>query len=174
MRFSPKQSDLLSVIYRLQSEKREDVTIDKLEKELGLDKDYIARIISALPQRDRIIKKAKVDRKTLYSLNQDNIVTSSTVAKILLELKKATPFDYIKRDIFEQNILSMDFIKDRENSYGESDKDYIKRILDWSIKVSGYVRYFDNEPGFIGVTDRVREEQGYLERIAGIKAYPEN
>lgn len=172
-RFSPKQADLLAVIYKLQSEKRGDVTIDKLEQELGLDRDYIAKIISGLPRREQIIKKEKSDRKTSYSLNQDNLVTSFTVANILIKLKNDTPFDYIKRQVFEENIVHMDFIKNRENNHSESDNDYVKRILDWCIKPEiGYIKTFANEPGFIGAGDRLFSEKAYLERIAGLKKFP--
>lgn len=173
MRLSPKQADLLAAICKIQSVQREDVTISKLEKELGLNKDYIARIISGLSERDKILRKAKIDRKTVYSLNPDNIVTSLTVAKILIELGKFTPCDYIIRNIFEENLVTMSFMKERENSYGESDNDYIKRILDWCIKPEvNYIRSFPGDSNFISVSDRFTEEKGYLERIAGIKPFP--
>jgi len=173
MGFSPKQADLLAVICKIQSVQREDVTISKLEKELCLNKDYIARIISGLPERDKILKKAKIDRKTVYSLNPDNIVTSSTVAKILIELGKSTHYDYIIRNIFEENLINMSFIKQRENSYGETDSDYIKRILDWCAKPDvNYIRSFPSNSNFISVSDRFTQEKGYLERIAGIKPFP--
>lgn len=163
MSFSPRQTEILVAIAKLQEEGKGDITLERLREETSVkDVQNISRIIAGIKNRKKLFKRETHNRKVVFLLNPDAIATSGLVARILLTLKTVTRVDHITPEDFKKIVLSRPFFQK-----SGKDENYLDRVIRWSLLPKAkYARVADESPNHITASDRISGEIEYLERIA--------